>query len=153
MKALTIYAPWSSLIIAGAKTVEWRTWYYPRSIVGQRIAIHAGARPARSGEIAEIISMIDDEETSLIGEIARPLLMTVHTKSWPLSSILGTAIIGKPVPAFEWVRANCKKEFDSGRIEQHKVAWPLTSIERFEPPIPARGMQGFWDWDEPRTRN
>lgn len=146
MKALTIWQPWCSLIIAGAKTVEWRSWYCPKRIVGQRIALHAGARPARADEIADIIARIDDEETSLICEIARPLLATVHTKSWPLSSILGTAIIGRSVPALEWVRTNWKREFDSDRIDAHKFAWPLTSIERFEPPIPHRGAQGFWNW-------
>lgn len=148
MKALTIWQPWATLIMAGAKPVEWRGWYCPKWIVGQRIAVHAGARPARADEIADIIARIDDEETSLIGEIARPLLLSVHTKSWPLSSILGTAIIGKPVPALEWVRANCKKEFDSDRIDQHKFAWPLSKIDRFEPPIPQRGAQGFWTWSE-----
>jgi hypothetical protein len=144
MKALTIWQPWATLIMAGAKTVEWRGWCCPKWIVGQRIAVHAGARPARADEIADIIARIDDEETSLIGEIARPLLASVHRKGWPLSSILGTAIIGKPVPALDWVRANCKKEFDSDRIDQHKFAWPLSKIERFEPPIPQRGAQGFW---------
>jgi hypothetical protein len=79
MKALTIWQPWASLIMAGAKPVEWRGWPCPRWIVGQRIAIHAGARPARPAEIADIIARIDDTE--------------------------------------------------------------------FEPPIPARGAQGFWDWD------
>ena len=35
---------------------------------------------------------------------------------------------------------------DSDRIDHSKFAWPLTDIERFEPVVPARGAQGFWDW-------
>jgi hypothetical protein len=108
MKALTIWQPWASLIMAGAKTVEWRGWPCPKYVVGQRIAIHAGARSAKPGEIADIIERIDDAETSLIGEIARPLLVRVHRLSWPLSSVLGTAIIGAPVPALDWVTAHSR---------------------------------------------
>jgi hypothetical protein len=48
VKALTIWAPWGSLIMIGAKPVEWRGWSYaerfPR-LVDQRIVIHQGARP------------------------------------------------------------------------------------------------------------
>ena len=135
MKALTIWQPWASLIMAGAKPVEWRGWACPRWIVGQRIAIHAGARPARTDEI--------DAETSLVASIARP---RVHRLSWPLSSVLGTAIIGAPQPALEWVRAHAPGFLDSDRIDHSKFAWPLTDIESFAPPIPARGAQGFWDW-------
>lgn len=39
---------------------------------------------------------------------------------------------------------------DSDRIDHQKFAWPLTDIEKFEPPIPARGAQGFWHWSEAR---
>jgi hypothetical protein len=146
MKALTIWQPWASLIIAGAKPVEWRGWACPRWIVGQRIAIHAGTRAAKPAEIADIIERIDDDETSLISEIARPLLTAVHTRSWPLSSVLGTAIIGRPIPVIEWLREHAPDFLDSDRIDHSKFAWPLTGIERFEPVIPARGAQGFWDW-------
>ena len=146
MKALTIWQPWASLIMAGAKPVEWRGWACPRRIVGQRIAIHAGARPARADEIADILGRISGPETSLVAAIAEPLLRRVHRVSWPLSSVLGTAIIGAPISALDWVRAHAPDFADSDRIDQSKFAWPLSGIERFEPPIPARGAQGFWDW-------
>jgi hypothetical protein len=146
MKALTIWQPWASLIMAGAKPVEWRGWACPRWIIGQRIAIHAGARAAKPAEIADIIERIDYEESSLVAELARPLLVSVHIRSWPLSSMLGTAIIGAPIPALQWAQKNFRPGFDSERIDHSKFAWPLSDIERFEPPIPARGMQGFWNW-------
>lgn len=146
MKALTIYQPWASLIMAGAKPVEWRGWACPRWIVGQRIAIHASARAAKPDELADILARIDCAETSLIAEIARPLLDKNHTRNWPLSSVLGTAIIGRPIPAIDWVRAHSPGFLDSDRVDHSKFAWPLTEIERFEPPIPARGAQGFWNW-------
>jgi hypothetical protein len=149
MKALTIWQPWASLIMAGAKPVEWRGWACPRWIVGQRIAIHAGSRPARRDEIADIIARIDDAETSLIADVARPLLTRVHSGAWPLSSVLGTAIIGTPIPVVAWLMEHAPGFLDSNRVDHSKFAWPLTDIERFEPPIPARGAQGFWNWTGP----
>lgn len=93
MKGLTIWQPWASLILAGAKPVEWRGWPAPAYLRGQRIAIHAGARPARADEIADILERIADRESSLIAEIAEPLLRSTHRLSWPTSSILGTMLI------------------------------------------------------------
>lgn len=148
MKALTIWQPWASLIIAGAKPVEWRGWACPRSLVSRRIAIHAGARAARADEIADILERLDCGESSLDPEVTRKLLTTAHSKAWPLSSVLGTAILGAPVPALEWVRKHSPDFADSDRIDHQKYAWPLTDIERLEPPVPYRGAQGFWDWSE-----
>lgn len=142
MKALTIWQPWASLIIAGAKPWEWRGWEPPASIIGQRIVIHAGKR----AEIAEIVAQIREGDSSLIGDIALPLLDTVHIASWPLSCGLGTAIVGKPISALAWAAQHCSAGFDSDRIDHHKIAWPLTNIERFEPVQSARGAQGLWEW-------
>ena len=50
MRALTVKQPWASLIAAGAKKIENRSWRPPASLVGQRIAIHAGAGWDRVGE-------------------------------------------------------------------------------------------------------
>jgi hypothetical protein len=146
MKALTIWQPWATLIMAGAKPVEWRGWPCPQYVRGQRIAIHAGQRPVKPHEIADIIARIDDAETSLVGEIARPLLTSVHRLSWPLSSVLGTAIIGEPIPVMDWLRDHAPGFLDSDRIDHSKWAWPLREIERFDIPVPARGAQGFWNW-------
>lgn len=47
MYAITIRQPWASAILAGVKTVENRSWRPPERLMGERIAIHAGAaRPS-----------------------------------------------------------------------------------------------------------
>lgn len=55
MKALTVWQPWASLIIVGAKPYEFRGWRFPQSLLGQRIVIHAAARKIRSGEIGDLL--------------------------------------------------------------------------------------------------
>lgn len=146
MKALTIWQPWASLIIAGAKPWEWRGWPPPRSLVGTRIAIHAGARKVKPADIAELVIEIRGGESSLIADAALDLLDRVHHSMWPLSSILGSAIVGEPISALAWAAVHLKPGYDSSRIDHHKFAWPLSAIERFEPPIPARGALGLWEW-------
>lgn len=146
MKALTIWQPWATLIMAGAKPWEWRGWPPPRRLIGQRIAIHAGARPVKKAEIEELLDEIHNGESSLVADLAQELLEGWHRRVWPLSSVLGTATLGEPIDALAWAAQHLKAGYDSGRIDHHKVAWPLTDIARFEPPVPARGAQGFWDW-------
>ena len=40
-------------MMAGCKPYEFRGWVPPRALWGQRIAIHAAARPVRKSEVAE----------------------------------------------------------------------------------------------------
>ena len=44
MRAITLHQPWASLIAHGVKDIETRSWPPPQTMVGQRIAIHAGKR-------------------------------------------------------------------------------------------------------------
>lgn len=43
MKALTLHQPWATLIALNVKTIETRSWRASVSLIGQRIAIHAGS--------------------------------------------------------------------------------------------------------------
>lgn len=153
MKAITIWQPWATLIIAGAKPYEFRGWPAPRALRGERIAIHAGARPVKRGEVADLITRLrsgDAWTTALRPEIALPLLERVLTSPGvlPLASVLGTAILGEPKRAFEIVAEFGAQLNDSDRDEHANWAWPLTDILPLEPYRPAKGMQGFWDWSD-----
>jgi hypothetical protein len=102
--ALTIWQPWASLVLAGAKPIEWRGYPFPVRMVGSRIAIHAGARPLRKREVAELLDDLAFDggmRTSLVPSIAIPLLERWHTSPElvPLSTVLCTAILGAPIPA------------------------------------------------------
>ena len=44
MKAISLWQPWASLIAAGVKPYETRSWAPPRELIGQPIAIHAAKR-------------------------------------------------------------------------------------------------------------
>lgn len=65
MKALTIWQPWASMIMAGVKPFEFRSWRPPRATIGQRIVIHAGARPVSPRQLAEIQFQLDSDASTL----------------------------------------------------------------------------------------
>lgn len=164
MKALTIWQPWASLIIAGAKPYEFRGGRAPRSLIGQRIVIHAAARKIDRDEVEVLYHIllhrerspgltIAAAETCLHPEQALPILRRAWTpgdEPLPLSAGIGTAIIGEPrlgteiAEEFGVPRAN-----DSDRDSHANWGWPMLEVEAWETPIPMRGAQGFWNWPEP----
>lgn len=150
MKSLTVYQPWASLIVLGAKPFEFRHWDYSvrfPSLVGQRIVIHASARKIQVQEIADIMKRIESGESGLKPEIALPLLKRIWNAAKgagvvELSAGLGTAILGKPRRVGEIFTG----VVDSDRLDHTVHGWPLTDIEPFPHPIPCRGAKGFWNW-------
>lgn len=155
MKAITLWQPWASLIMVGAKPWEFRSWNYVARGVGvkpgDRIGIHAGARPIRPAEITDLLERLDDvaNTTGLVPEIARALLERINAAHKccgvvEMSALLGTAIIGAPR-----LSAEVKPEWaaliaDSDRLEHCNWAWPMSNIQVMDP-TPMRGAQGFFN--------
>lgn len=153
MKALTLWQPWATLVAEGVKPFEFRRWPAPRWIWDQRIAIHAGARKVRPGEIDDLIAALRLAEgwgTALTLEPALDLLLRMQAapEKIILSHVVCTAVIGKPVPAAEAVRQVYGERFrgDSDRIDHQVFGWPMLDVQRLGPPVPAKGAQGFWNW-------
>ncbi len=153
IRALTLWQPWATLVVAGVKPFEFRRWPAPKWIWHERIAIHAGARSVKRREIDDLIASIRLEGgwgTALVPEPALEILLRMqdHPELVPTSAVLGTAVLGRPVPADEAVVEAYDASFrgDSDRIDHSVFGWPMTEIRRFEPPIEARGAQGFWWW-------
>lgn len=161
IKALTIWQPWASLIAIGAKPYEFRGWRPPVSLVGQRLAIHAGARPMKRSEVLALrINLASPGRFAtpcLKPDIAIPLLDRIleQEKSavasfLPLSHILCIAVVGEPKSGDA-----CAAEFgqaagnDSDREGTFNWGWPMLDVEPLEPPVPARGLQGLWNWSGP----
>lgn len=172
MKALTIYQPWASLIMAGAKPYEFRKWN-PRErggsyarLIGERIIIHASAKLIDRREVIGLIERLDGSDqqrasTTLLRDKAMPILdaalaMTMRdadgSLGLPLSAGIGTAVLGEPRHAdeiadeFRLVKMN-----DSDRYAHANWGWPMLDIEEWGTPIPMRGFQGFWTWPTPDT--
>lgn len=161
MKALTIWQPWASLIIAGAKPYEFRSWRAPRSLIGQRIVIHAAARNIDREEACGLWTVLYDRnhnnalrlasaETCLHPELAIPVLERAFWEGrepLPISAGIGTAVIGEPRNGLEIAEEfGVPRVNDSDRDEHANWGWPMLDIEAWPEPIPMRGKQGFWPW-------
>jgi hypothetical protein len=151
MKALTLWQPWASLIMIGAKPWEFRKWNFTDKphlarLVGQRIVIHAGARPVKKFELEDISERINEGESALVPEIASPFIEKVLAGEikLPMASALGTAVIGRPQRSFDLFKHIVA---DSDRLDHQMYAWPISEVQPFEQPVPAMGAQGFWNWN------
>jgi len=150
MRALTIWQPWASLIMIGAKPIEFRDWdyrtRYPK-VEGARIVIQAGARPVKLAEVEDMLARCwSYGRLTPFGAAALPLLQRLQAAYKcrgvvELAAGLGTAVLGTP----RLIDGLFDKP-DSDRLMHHQWAWPLSDIEPFAAPVPARGAQGFWHW-------
>jgi hypothetical protein len=157
MKAITIYQPWASLIMVGAKPYEFRPKsyldrraYLTGPEVGERIIIHAAARTVKPAEVEDLLRRLgtDGDKTGLEVEKARALLMRVRDsfkyRLLVLGAALGTAVIGRPRNAGTIFTGLRTEDSDRG---QFNFAWPFSDIKAFPAPIPVRGQQGFFECD------
>ncbi len=149
MKALTLYQPWASLIAEGPKTVETRSWPAPISVIGQRIAIHAGKRQVRiTGE--------NDPE------LHRAITLA-HGPQWqknlPLGAVVATAKLTGCFRVTGWNRDG-KLDLEGfgtgaesivpdlfGDFRVERWLWVLEEIEKLDPPEPATGRRMLWEWE------
>lgn len=160
LKALTIWQPWSSLIMIGAKPYEFRSWLPPKSLVGQRIVNHAAARKMRLDEVEDLIARLSDPEmawtTCLRPDIALPFLKGVQgalrmgQQPLPLGFGLGTATVGTPVTGARAAKDfGCPDLINNSDSAFTNWGWPMLDIERWDEPVPMTGKQGLWNWQTP----
>ena len=142
MKAITLHQPYASLIAAGTKTIETRSWAPPRALIGERIAIHAAKK--------------NDRET-----FRNEVLLLGPTASVPRGAVVATAVLDRigqvrggkrveisPEPG-KWLSGGIIEADPYGDFSVGRWLWFLEDIEPLDPPIPAKGRQGFWNWDAP----
>ena len=129
MKALTLYASWAHAIAHYSKRVENRTWHPPRPLIGQRFAIHAGAKLDEDG--LDAIDMIEDA--------------SVVAKDVPRSAIVATARLVRSV---EFDGLLIPKDADPAVLSDWwagPVGWVLDDVQALPTPVPCKGALGLWD--------
>jgi hypothetical protein len=159
MKALTIWPEWAWAICQIEKDVENRTWTPPSSVIGQRIAIHAGKNiggrynppnaAANFGLVAEMAVHAGIELRPIyrlgvaIGfswyrcENGNVKEMNQFFASLPTGGVVATAKISG------WSKSSSSPWAVPGQVH-----WQLEEVQVLPQRIPCRGAQGLWPLPE-----
>lgn len=154
LAAITLWQPWATLVAIGAKRFEFREWPAPRRLVGRRIAIHAGARKIPKTDLRELLVKLQSPraaETGISPDLAVPLLeQALSTPTvFPLGAVVCTAGLGRPLRGEELSRAIGTTLLAGADTNW---GWPMLNVQALDPPVPARGDKGFWEWVRPNDR-
>ena len=151
MRGLTLHQPWASFISVGYKLVETRSWPAPVSVVGSRIAIHAGRRVPRPSEW-------DDEIRDAVSGLDMPVGAVVATAlvdscAQVLSRGYHPALGRDADPGQVWVLGRHGREDRDayqvrtdpyGDFTELRWIWFLSDVRVVDPPVEVRGYQGLW---------
>jgi hypothetical protein len=132
VKALSLWQPWASLIAAGLKQYETRSWATPYRGL---LAIHAAKRQP-DVDVSDLLHPVQ------AGRVAQPL---------PLGAVVCVVDLVDVVPTTGVRETLSKLEYRVGDYSPGRWAWKLELVRAFETPIPARGAQGLWDWEVDRA--
>jgi hypothetical protein len=154
MKAITLWQPWASLIMTGAKTIETRS----RSTnIRGRIAIHAAKKCTIEAMRSLETPVFQQGLLSILPKGMKRMILELL----PRGAILGTVEIVGCLRIENYDELNeCayldngseriiveSPEYFYGDYRQGRFAWILKDPVMFDKPIPARGSQGFWNWE------
>ena len=131
MKAITLWQPWATLVAAGVKQYETRSW---RTDYRGPLAIHAGKRETTDAVWLRV------REPQVANRI-RPF-------DFPLGAIIAVAEIASINPTDKRCIVVRPLELELGDWTPGRWAWLLRRVRKLETPIPVRGWPRLWDFDE-----
>ena len=138
VKALSLHQPWATLIAAGVKNIETRSWPPPRSLIGQRIAIHAAKKVVAFPDTPAYREFNDAVNNALghdwLGRIPTGAVVAIATLQ-NARQIQGDTAIPQG------------DELLFGDFTPVRWMWELSDVQPLDPPIPARGHQGLWNFE------
>ena len=147
MKAISLWQPWASFVIWGAKRYETRSWR-PSSLQlcrGDLLAIHAAARQPSLDDWTEV--EFDDVLEMVLEHGARGLTYLPRGCVLGVCRYLGVVSTTRVhLPGEEHLPIT-DVEARLGDWTSGRWAWELEVVEMYAMPIPCRGRQKLWEWD------
>ncbi len=135
-KAITLWQPWATLVAIGAKEYETRSWSTNHR---GPLAIHAAKTKDHLDLARDNILM---REALFVAGILSP-------NQLPLGKIVAKVELTDCFEIEHIWGALRESEAAFGDYSGGRFAWELRLIQRIDPPIPARGRQGLWNWYQP----
>ena len=140
MKVISLYQPFASLVVCGAKQFETRSW---DTQYRGPLLIHATKSMPRW--CIEIIAHSDSQQFLNAG---------LYESKIPQGFIIGQVELVRTLRSEDWKEEKTIEgqelwsfEYEHGDYSPNRFAWELKNPVRFVNPIPAKGSQGFWNFD------
>lgn len=143
MKVISLYQPYATLMAMGLKTNETRSW--DTNYRGQ-LAIHATANMPKWCK-----DLVQKEEAfvrnlkgiylplgCIVGHVE--VVGTMKTEVWEHQNGLNEFILPSQQLQDEWW---------FGDYSRGRYAWQTINPVQYNPPIPAKGSEGFWNFEIP----
>ena len=137
MRALTIHEPYASLLVKGIKPFEFRSW---NTNIRGPVAIHSALKPMdEAGKELAFKYQIDPEYGKVLGAVNILSSTLVSEVSGMKCTLIGDRVLFFTP---EQLRMGYSDFGD------YQYAWYVEPVVEFAEPFPAKGQQGFWNWDE-----
>lgn len=137
MKAITLHQPWASLIAVGAKRIETRSWKPPASLIGQKLAIHAGKRMVQLPA-----SLYPEYNAALRRHLGENWTVTI-----PAGAVVAVATLSSAQLITRLSELPDGDELLFGEYDYGRWMWRLDDVRPLDPPTPVRGHQGIWNFN------
>ena len=135
MKAVSLWPPFGSLIAAGIKSIETRSWatrYRGRIAIYQTKTWDRGVSAWYSRKLAMAIA---------------PEIDWPRPPAIPLGAVVATAWLSDCVPTSRLAGSVTEVERLLGDYSPGRYGWILEDVVELPEPIPATGRQGLWNWE------
>jgi hypothetical protein len=136
MRAITLHQPWASLVAIGEKHYETRSW---STAYRGPLAIHAAkTKKGRASSYQLITSTLTQAGYATFDHLPFGCVIALVN----LNAVYSTLDVRLRYTTSE-------QELAFGDYSDDRFAWELELIRVYDPPIPATGRQGFWNWTVP----
>ena len=129
MKVLSLKEPWASLIAAGVKSIETRSWQ--TSYRGE-LAIHASLAKINTADpqMERLLSLLPER--------------ALHQGMVVCRCVLKDCV---PMDAafLQWIDTQPVEKL-CGEYAPGRFAWILEQVEPLDTPQPSKGHLGLWEW-------
>jgi hypothetical protein len=158
MKAITLTQPYATLVAMGAKRIETRGW---STRYRGPLAIHAGKGLGPVGgkdglqDLHELAQQILAGNDKHLPDVTLP-------DAYPRGCVVAVAYLDSCIPTDVLIRKKLifhrivdkypqfwrlgQFEYMFGDYAPGRYAWLLADVRLVDPPIPATGRQGLWEW-------
>ena len=141
MPALTLHEPWATWVAFGLKTIETRTHDRYTSLIGKRIAIHAGQRFDRDA-CSTAKAALERYHPDVVGDLIAQLIAAAKQPNH------GRVVCTTDIYAGAWLQEihNAQALIDCGPAAPRRLGFLLRNTKICIDPTVYKGYQGIWTW-------